>query len=76
MTGSRGAGRGARCTLIAFIDDVGSAVVYARFVLVESSQAYLDDLHACVARYGCPVSLYSDRHGIFTRHDPEQTDAV
>jgi len=64
-------GRGPRCTLIAFIDDASSAVVYARFVPVESSQAYLDGLHAYVTRYGCPVSLYSDRHGIFTKHDPE-----
>ena len=32
-------GCGARCTLIAFIDDATSRVMYARFVPVESSQA-------------------------------------
>jgi len=25
-------------------------------------------------RYGKPLSLYSDRHGIFTKHDPEDPD--
>jgi len=64
-------GRGPRCTLVAFIDDASSEVVYARFAPVESSQAYLDGVHAYVARHGCPVSFYSDRHGIFTKHDPE-----
>jgi len=64
-------GRGPRCTLIAFIEDATSAVVYARFVPLESSQAYLDGLHTYVYRYGCPVSFYSDRHSIFTKHTPE-----
>jgi transposase len=64
-------GRGPRCTLIAFIDDATGKVVYARFVPVESSLAYLDALHAYVLEHGRPVALYSDRHGIFTKHDPE-----
>lgn len=63
--------RGARCTLIAFIDDASSRVMSARFVPVESSQAYLECLRVCVTAYGCPAALYSDRHGIFTKHDPE-----
>lgn len=64
-------GRGARCTLIAFIDDATSRVMAAGFVPVESSQAYLDALHAYVRAYGRPAALYSDRHGIFRKHDPE-----
>ena len=24
--------------------------------------------------YGCPAALYSDRHGIFTKHDPEDAE--
>lgn len=67
-------GRGARCTLIAFIDDATSRVMYARFVPVESSQAYLAALEAYVTAYGCPAALYSDRHGIFTKHDPEDAE--
>ncbi|MDR2189614.1 MAG: ISNCY family transposase [Azonexus sp.] len=67
-------GRGPRCTLIAFIDDASSRVMTAHFVPVESSQAYLDALQTYVTAYGCPAALYSDRHGIFMKHDPE--DAV
>lgn len=67
-------GRGPRCTLIAFIDDATSQVMHAHFAPVESSQAYLDALQVYVAAYGCPVALYSDRHGIFTKHDPEDDE--
>ncbi|WP_223163462.1 ISNCY family transposase [Methylococcus geothermalis] len=74
-------GRGPRCTLIAFIDDATSRVMYARFVPadsksngVETSQAYLAALHTYVEAYGCPAALYSDRHGIFTKHDPEDAE--
>lgn len=67
-------GRGARCTLIAFIDDATSRVMYARFVPVESTQAYLAAIEAYVTAYGCPAALYSDRHGIFTKHDPEDAE--
>jgi len=64
-------GRAPRCTLIALIDDASSEVVYARFAPVESSQAYLDALRVYVKQHGIPVSLYSDRHGIFTKHTVE-----
>lgn len=64
-------GRGPRCTLIAFIDDATSRVMAAGFVPAESTQAYLSALHAYVSAYGCPAALYSDRHGIFCKHDPE-----
>jgi hypothetical protein len=43
----------------------------ACFTCAETSQAYLDGIHAYVLAYGCPAALYSDRHGIFTKHDPE-----
>jgi transposase len=64
-------GRGPRCCLLAFIDDATGRLQYARFVPVESTRAYLDALHAYVLRYGRPVAFYSDRHSIFTKHDPE-----
>lgn len=64
-------GRAPRCTLVAFIDDATGKIVYARFEPVESSLAYLDALRAYLHKHGRPVALYSDRHGIFTKHDPE-----
>ena len=64
-------GRGPRCTLIAFIDDATSRVMYAHFEPVESTQAYLSALQDYITRHGRPAALYSDRHGIFTKHNPE-----
>lgn len=63
--------RGARCTLIAFIDDASGRLQYARFVPTETSRGYLLGLRSYVARYGRPLAVYSDRHTIFTKHDPE-----
>ena len=63
--------RGPRCTLIAFIDDATGRLQYARFEPAETTRAYLVGLRAYVTRFGRPVALYSDRHSIFTKHDPE-----
>jgi hypothetical protein len=49
-------------------------VLEARFVPAETTPAYFDCLHAYIRRYGCPVALYSDRHSIFTKHDPEDAE--
>lgn len=62
-------GRGPYCTLVAFIDDATSRVMAACFTPAETTQAYLNGLHAYILAYGCPAALYSDRHGIFTKHD-------
>ncbi len=64
-------GRGPSCSLIAFIDDATSRVMHAHFAPTETSHAYLEALQAYVSTYGCPLAFYSDRHAIFTKHDPE-----
>ena len=64
-------GRSDKCCLIAFIDDATGRVVGARFFEQETTQGYLQVLHALVQRLGAPLALYSDRHGIFTKADPE-----
>lgn len=63
--------RGPRCTLIAFVDDATGRQQYARFVPAETTRAYLRGMRAYVTRHGRPVAFYSDRHSIFTKHDPE-----
>lgn len=60
--------RAPKCTLIAFIDDATSQVMGARFYPTETTVAYLDVLERYVRQHGRPVSLYSDRHGVFTNH--------
>lgn len=64
-------GRAAKCCLIAFIDDATGRVLGGRFFEQETTQGYLAVLHAVVQRHGAPLALYSDRHGIFTKADPE-----
>lgn len=67
-------GRSPRCCLIAFIDDATSRLMRARFVPVESTRAYLAVLKDYVTEFGIPVAVYSDRHSIFTKHDPEDLE--
>ena len=57
--------RGERCTLIVFIDDATSRLLYLRFVPAETTQAYMEALGVYLSAYGRPVALYSDRHSIF-----------
>jgi transposase len=58
-------GRGARCTMIVFIDDATSRVLYARLVPAETTQAYFDGVAAHLVQHGRPLAYYSDRHSIF-----------
>ncbi len=64
-------GRSGKCCLIAFIDDATGALLQACFYPVESTNAYLHSLQCYVGVHGRPLALYSDRHSIFTKHDPE-----
>lgn len=66
-------GRSSKCCLIAFIDDATSRVLQACFFEQETTQGYLSLLRELVQRQGAPLALYSDRHGIFTKPDPEDT---
>lgn len=64
-------GRADKCCLIAFIDDATGQVLGAKFSPQETTEAYFAVLHEVVQRNGAPLALYSDRHGIFTKSDPE-----
>jgi transposase len=64
-------GRAPKCCLIAFIDDASGRVQAARLSQQETTQDYLVLLREYVQAHGVPAALYSDRHAIFTKHDPE-----
>ena len=66
--------RGPRLSLIIFVDDASGRLQYARFEPTETTRAYLRGLRAYVGAFGCPVALYSDRHSIFSKHDPEDPE--
>ena len=63
--------RASGCTLIAFIDDATSSVTEWRFCEVETTFDYWESLRRHVVRYGRPVCIYSDRHGIFRVNSQE-----
>ena len=63
--------RAPKSCLIAFIDDATGDLMQACFYPVESTRAYLHSLQCYVSAHGRPLALYSDRHSIFTKHDPE-----
>ena len=69
-------GRAPKCCLIAFIDDASGEILGARFSLTETTQAYSEVLRRHVRTHGVPLALYSDRHSIFTKHDPEDPIAT
>lgn len=66
-------GRASKCCLIAFIDDATGRVLGGRFFEQETTEGYMAVLQAYSATHGVPLALYSDRHGIFTKADPEDT---
>jgi transposase len=66
--------RAPRCTLVIFVDDASGELAYARFETVETTAAYLRGLRHYVGGRGLPLALYSDRHSIFGKHDPEDPE--
>jgi len=67
-------GRSGKCSLLAFIDDATSKVLVARFYESETTKGYLQLVQRHVTQFGRALAYYSDRHAIFTKHDPEDPD--
>ena len=63
--------RGESCTLIVFIDDATSELMGLHFSPTETTQAYMETLLTYLEQHGRPVSLYSDKHGIFRVNMPD-----
>jgi len=57
--------RNKKCTLLIAIDDASSRVLGALFAPVESGENYLHLFKEYFQEHGLPISLYSDKHGIF-----------
>lgn len=67
-------GRGPFLTLVGGIDDATGLVPWAVFRDQEDAQGYFELLRVVVRRYGIPMAIYSDRHGIFFKtRDKELT---
>jgi len=57
--------RGGICALIVFIDDASGRILFMRFYPAETSEAYMDGMRHYLAKYGRPVSFYSDKDSVF-----------
>jgi len=57
--------RGPACTLLVYIDDATGRLLELFFTPAESTFSYFAATRAYLLRYGKPVALYSDKHGIF-----------
>ena len=57
--------RGEACCLLVFIDDATGKLTSLLFIENENMAGYLQALKIHILRYGVPVCLYSDKHGIF-----------
>jgi hypothetical protein len=66
-------GRGDDMVLLTMIDDATSRLL-ARFYPADTVEAHFDLLGRWLKRYGRPLALYTDRHGIFEAHKQGQVD--
>jgi hypothetical protein len=57
--------RGARCTLLVYVDDATGKLMELRFVKSESTFDYFASTVTYLGRHGKPVAFYSDKHSIF-----------
>ena len=62
--------------LLRALRDQGTAGIVFQRRGVPSSAAYLDSLQRYVSEHGRLVVLYSDRHCIFNKHDPEDPEFI
>lgn len=62
--------RGTKCTLIVFIDDATSKLIYLKFEKAESTWAYADGVKSTILKNGLPCAYYSDKHSIFKVNRP------
>jgi transposase len=57
--------RGAKCTLLVYIDDATGELLELCFVPDETTFTYFETSRCYFERCGKPVAFYSDKHGIF-----------
>ena len=59
-------GRGPKCTLLVFIDDATSAIVWAELVPSESTEALMQATRHYIERCGRPLAFYVDFGSVFS----------
>jgi len=57
--------RGPYCTLLLIVDDATGKMTAARFEQGETTEGYFRLMQGYLQKHGKPVSLYTDKHGVF-----------
>lgn len=57
--------RGGPCTLLLYVDDATTRILGARFAEHETTNDYFALFEEAFGQHGLPVSIYTDKHGIF-----------
>lgn len=64
-------GRGPKCSLLHCIDDATGKMMAAHFAPSEALWPYFSLMETYLKKYGRPLALYSDKHGVFRVNRPE-----
>jgi len=63
-------GRAPKCTLLVFVDDATSRLMYLQFVAAETTFNYFAGVRSYVTEFGKPLAFYSDKFGVFRVNIP------
>jgi len=63
-------GRAPRCTLLVFVDDATSRLMYLQFVAAETTFNYFAGVRSYLSEFGKPLAFYSDKFGVFRVNIP------
>lgn len=67
-------GRGPRCTLIIYIDDATSRILYGEFVNEEDTFNLMRTTKVYLGRWGRPAALYVDKDSIYNVNRPANVE--
>jgi transposase len=63
-------GRAPKCTLLVFVDDATSRLMYLQFVAAETTFNYFAGVQSYIEEFGKPLAFYSDKFGVFRVNIP------
>ncbi len=63
-------GRAPKCTLLVFVDDATSRLMYLQFVDAETTFNYFAAVRSYLTQFGKPLAFYSDKFGVFRVNMP------
>lgn len=69
-------GRGPRCTLIVFIDDATSRILWAEFAKVEDTLTLMRLAGSYLRRHGRPLCFYVDQDSIYKINKPTKYEGL